>query len=57
MVVIVLFHIIGDIYLFENVDYDQFNSELIDLDWNELFCDLRVKEMWQCFHSTYIVNY
>ena len=40
MVVIFPFHIIGDIYLFENGDYDQFNSEVMDLDWNELFCDL-----------------
>ena len=46
-------------YLFENSEYDQFNSELMDLDSNELFCDQTVEEMWQCFHSSYmhIVNY
>ena len=32
-------------YLLENGDYDQFNSDLMDLDWNELFCDLTVEEM------------
>ena len=37
VVSVFLVHAIGDSYLFENGDYDQFNSELTELDWNVCF--------------------
>ena len=40
-------------YLFENGDYNQFNLELLDLDWNNLFDGLTTEKMWYCFHSIY----
>jgi len=40
-------------YLFGNGTYDQFNLDLISLDWNDMFNGLVVKEMWNFFHSIY----
>ena len=40
VVSILLVHVANRRYLFENGDYDQFNLELMKLDWNGLFYGL-----------------
>ena len=40
-------------YLYERGNYQQFNYELINLDWDGLFSGLSVEAMWNCFHSIY----
>ena len=40
-------------YLYEEGDYNQFNRELIDLDWNAMFNGLTTEEMWHHSHSIY----
>ena len=43
----------GRKYLYEKGDYNQFNRELLDLDWNVMFNGLTTEEMWHHFHSIY----
>ena len=40
-------------YLFEKGNYQQFNSDLMNLDWDSMFNGLSVEDMWNCFHSIY----
>ena len=48
-----LFHLRGNIYVYEKDNYNQFNRELTDLDWNIMFNGLTTEEMWHHFHAIY----
>jgi len=40
-------------YLYERGDYQAFIDELLDIDWDHLFTDKSVEEMWADFHARY----
>ena len=40
-------------YLYESGDYQNFNEELLDIDWDCLFTGMSVEDMWAKFHARY----
>ena len=45
---------IAGIYVYEIGDYQNFNEELLDIDWDCLFTGMSVEDMWATFHARYI---
>ena len=41
-------------YLYEKGDYQSFNEELMYTDWDQLFTNMSIEEMWASFHARYM---
>ena len=41
-------------YLYEKGDYQSFNEELMCTDWDQLFTNMSIEEMWASFHARYL---
>ena len=41
-------------YLYEKGDYQSFNEELMCTDWDQLFTNMSIEEMWASFHARYM---
>ena len=41
-------------YLYEKGDYQSFNEELMCTDWDQLFTNMSIEEMWAIFHARYM---